>query len=387
MLGRKAQTSGAPAAALVLVIVSFILVFILLLPEEDRDELLGSGSGAASVKGDGKVIVLLDESPRTITRLREREFEHRISSFRIFTDEEDTILKSLDSLFIESNGVSNRSISVFAEKGTKNGRLAFAVNDFSGRLTIRLNGEQIFKGAVDSVLEPISLQLEAGENVLLFSVDSPPSWQFWGNNLYDIRGVRITGTIERTEGRESTESFFMGREEANSENIDDAYLSYWVGCGSRETGRVSVFLNNNLLSSKIPDCDNRQRSSIDPGHFEEGENELRFVAHEGHYLIDQAVVRTSLKEPIFRRYWFNLNESVFKKVSENKTDINLSLTFVDDGERKIGDIDVNGKRFSLDTRDYKYSRNIDFFVRRGDNSVRIVPERTLDVVGLLVEAD
>ena len=129
------------------------------------------------------------------------------------------------------------------------------------------------------------------ENVLEFSVEPPPGWQFWKENYYDVRSLKITATVENLDNREAIRTFFMSREEADPENIKDAYITYLVDCNFRESGRLSVHLNNNLLSSSVPDCGVPERTSIDPADFVEGRNELHFSAESGRYLFDRTLVK------------------------------------------------------------------------------------------------
>ena len=389
MLGNRAQTSGAPAAALIFVIAAFILIFILLLPSDQRDELLKSGSGGVSEGGGSGSFVVLKENPGTMTKLREREFEHRIPSFNIFIDREDSILKEERSFSIESDGVSERTIPFFVDGGATNGRLAFQVKNYRGVLKVEFNDEELFRGKVDldSVMEPIVVPRIEEENVLKFSVDEPASWRFWERNFYDVGNVRVTGTVENTDRSEANKTFFMSKEEVDAENVESAFLSYIVDCRVREAGTVSVFLNDNRISSSVPECGNMERTFIDPSDFNEGTNELRFVAGEGRYLIDQVFVKTRLKKPVFSGLLFNLNGSLYGKISNGSVNATLSMNFVDDGEKKSAVIEVNGKKTYLDTRLKEYSKSVNSFLKEGSNYVRIEPERTFYVTELSVVVD
>src|SRR3989338_5730785 len=388
MIGKKAQPSGAAAASLVLVVGAFILIFIILLPSEERGEVRGGKESGVSAGGGEELIgVLLEERPGTVTKLREREFEHSIPSFNLFTEKEDTIIKKVDSVFIESSGIDSRTIPLYIKDKTENGRLTFFVNDYDGRLTVLFNDNEIFKGEVNTVMDPLSIGELKEENLIQFSVDSPAKWQFWKNNFYDIRNVQVAATVEKVENKEAVNTFFVSEEEADVENIEEAFIIYLVDCRVSEVGKLIVLLNNNLLSSKVPDCGSLEKTFIDPVDFVKGKNELRFVSEEGNYLIDQIFVKTKLRKPIFPVYFFDINDTQFERIENNTLNASVILKFIDDGERKNAVIELNSHRISVNTRGGSFSKNIDAFMIEGSNSIRITPEKTLHVLELKVELD
>lgn len=387
MTSKKAQVSGAPAASVILVIGAFILIYILLLPPGEREKLLEGDDDTLSEEEKESLGILLEERPGTVTKLREREFDHNIPSFNLLVEQEDATLKKVDSVFIESSGVTSRTIPLFVENTAENGRLTFSVNDHKGLLTVQFNGDEILKGDITTLAEPLSLENIQRENLLEFSVDSPSSWRFWEKNMYDIRNVHVTATVENLERREAVNTFFVSREEADRENIDQAYIIYLVDCSVTEAGILNVFLNDNLLSSKIPDCGSLEKTFIDPDDLVEGKNEIRFVADQGRYLIDQIFVKTKLRKPITPIYFFDINETQFENIDNGTINATLQLRFVDDDERKTAVIAVNDHRIFLDTRQDSFTKNIDPFIEEGSNSIRIEPEKTLHILELKVKLD
>ena len=177
----------------------------------------------------------------------------------------------------------------------------------------------------------------------------------------------------------------MGRDEIDPENVEDAYLVYLVDCDVSVAGRLTVRLNDRLLSSKVPDCSSLERTDIDPRDFIEGRNELRFSAEKGRYLIDRISVKTRLRNPVFPLYFFDISETQLKKIEDGEINATITLNFIDDDRRKTAVVAVNGRRLALDTRGDLFSRSIDAFVKQGSNSLRIEPDRTLHVTELKVE--
>lgn len=389
MKNRKAQVSGGGAAAVVIVVASFILIYLLLIPAEDRDKILEDEEAAAVSAAKAKVpgSVLLDERPGTVTKLKESEFEHSIPSFNLFIEKEASVLKKVDSVFVESSGTSSRAIPFFVEDKASDGKLTFSVNEHKGKLAVRFNGEEIFRGEANRLVEPLSLENIGKENLLEFSVDVPPAWKFWEKNFYDVRNVQVVATVEKLGNMEAVSTFFMTKEEADRENIEEAFIIYLVDCKVSEAGRLSVMLNGKLLSSKVPDCGNMEKTFIDPGEFVAGKNELRFSTEGGKYLVDRIFVKTKLKKPIAPIFFFDVNSTQFSKIDKNDINASVSLKFVDDDERKNAVIDLNGHRIFVNTRQNAFSKNIDEFVVEGSNSLRLEPETTLQILSLKVELD
>jgi hypothetical protein len=66
-------------------------------------------------------------------------------------------------------------------------------------------------------------------------------------------------------------------------------------------------------------------------------------------------------------------------------DVKLTVRFINDIDRKKVDINVNGRRISIDTRDIEYTKIIDDYVRQGTNSIEIVPIEDIDIAELKIE--
>ncbi|MBI2141241.1 hypothetical protein HYU16_02345 [Candidatus Woesearchaeota archaeon] len=391
--GKRAQTppgvpTGANAAILIFVIAAFILMYILFLPKEEQRKLLEKETTTVTAKTPGSLpgSTLLSEKPGTLTRLKEREFDHGIPSFNLFTKKEDTALKSVDSVYVEeSRGVSKKKTVILAVRDkVENAKLSFTVNDHKGNIMIKLNDNELFTGEVDSFTEPLSLELEE-ENLFEFSTEPVPWYKPFSKNFYDIRAVKVTATVERIENKEALQTFIIGEEEGNL--LSEATLSYFVDCNVKDVGRLVIYLNGNLLASKVPDCGSAEKWQIDPADLAAGKNELKFVAEKGTYLLDRILLRTKLKEPIFPVYFFTTNSTVFRRIENNTINSSLSIRFVDDKERKTATLEINDQKTRLDTRAANYSKNIDSFLVEGSNFIRIVPETTLNIVELKVILD
>ncbi len=386
--GKRAQSpSGGNAAILIIVIAAFILLYVLFLPKGERDKILSTGTTATGiVAGTLPGSTLIDENPGTLTVLKSSQFDHNLPSFNLFTKKEDTVLKSVDSVNVGTSKGDTRkqSIILVVSDTVENAKLSFTVNSHHGSLIITQNGKEIFRGEVDSFIEPLSIEL-AKENLFEFSTEPVPWYKPFTKNSYDLRDVKITGTVERIDNKEAIQTVVLGQEEANL--LDSATLSYFVDCSVKDVGKLSIYLNSNLLASKVPDCGSAEKWQIDPKDLVSGKNEFRFVAEQGTYMLDRLNLRTKLKEPIFPIYFFSLNSSVFRRIENNTINSTLSLRFIDDKERKTATVEMNSQKTTVDTRQANYSKNVDSFLVAGTNYLRIVPETTINLVSLKLVLD
>ena len=388
--GKKAQgePSGSGSAIIVFIITAFIVLYILFLPKGDRDKILDKGTTTNTVVKPGALpgSTLIKENPGVLTALKENEFDHKIPAFNLFTKKEDVVLKSVNSVYVEASrsDIQQRTVLVTAKDKVENAKFSFTVNDHKGNLVITQNDNDLFSGEVDSFAEPISLELEQ-ENIFVFSTEPVPWWKPFSKNFYDLTDLKFTGTVERLENKESMQTIILSDEEANL--LSEASLSYFVDCRLNDVGKMSVYINGELLASKVPDCGSPDKLQVDPKDLLAGKNELRFVAEKGTYLLDQLQLRTKLKEPIFPIYFFSINSTTFRRVENNTVNSTLSVQFIDDKERKTATIEVNNQKTRLDTRARNYSKNMDSFLLEGTNFLRIVPDTTLNIVELKLVLD
>jgi hypothetical protein len=384
---KKAQ-SGSQAGILVLMIGALILLYILFLPPEERQELLEDETDGGTVTEktiEANREVLLDESPGVILKTKKLRFEHKIPSFNLFTRREDRVLKEVGSVFISSSRgeQKTKTIPLVIRDRTTNAQLGLTVADHKGRLIISVNDEELFNGEVRGLFTPLKLESLEEENVIEFKTESVSGWQFWKENFYELRDIKITGTIESISNRESRNTFLIGEGEAG--NMKEAFLLYFVDCRVAEVERLSVYLNDRLISSKVPDCGSPVKTFIDPKDLREGKNEIKFFAEKGSYLIDQVFVKTELKEPIFPIFFFEVNETQYPLVKNKSLDAVLAIEFVDDDERKAATLNINNLKTFLDTREAEFNKTINTYIVEGTNFIRIQPETTLPIVNLKVE--
>ncbi len=387
---KKGQVGSGSAMFLIILIIFFIILYILFLPPADRRALLGIEENATTTNGEEEVSserLLLKESPGTIYKVKQDELTHSINSFSIFSRVEDTILKRVDSVYVSKSKFSENSkriiLVVDDVENTKNVVLSFYVNKNQGRLIVVLNDEEIFNSEVSGAAQ-IKLENLEKENLIEVKA-SDPGFAFWGTNHYELTDVKIIGSVRNIKNQEAINMVYFNEEEMRL--LEEATLNYFVDCNKAEAGILRIYVNGVLLSSDIPDCGSFEKLVLDKIDLKEGRNEIKFFTEQGYYLIDQAYVKTELEEPLWPVYYFEINSSQWKNVSDNTLDPILTLDFVDDKERKVATLNINGHERGIDTTEATYSRNVEDVVKLGNNYVKIAPETTLYIVELRIELE
>lgn len=385
MFCKSGQGAGG-AAVLIGAIAGLMLLYILFLPPDERSALIGENNSRGVQSGIGLgARTLLSESPGTVTASAQSEFDHRINSFNIFEKSEDSILKSFDSAYVESRrGSSKRKVFAFsADKSkTSNPQLSFDVKSGKGRLIVAVNGEEVFNGEAQGQVNLRIGSLEK-DNVVEFAAEEV-GFQFWRTNGYELSDIKVTATVELLENLESRQTFIIGKDEI--ENIDSAYMIYFVDCQPFDVGRLQVYLNDVLLSVGVPDCQSPVRLNMDPALLVRGSNNVRFIADKGSYLVDRISVKTKLREPVEPVYFFEVNATQYSWLVNKSFKAELRMKFVDDNEQKRAELNINNRRTFMDAkRTANFTKDITSFLVEGNNFIRVVPETTLHIADLRIE--
>ncbi len=386
---KRGQASGAGAAILVAIIAALIVMYILFLPPAEREALL---EGNATEDGESSAVsgnaTILKESPGRLDYLSQKEIEHTLPSVNLYTTTKDVVFESRHSVYVKNawfdKSFYNISFPIENLENTDNVNLVFNVKEASGKLTLKLNGRELYSSEIKtSNIEPIPLpkrHLE-DENFIEVMV-SGVGWKFWRTNEYTLENIKITGSVTDKSSQESKVAFQVSNTEKN--NLDRVFLKFFPDCDVGGVGPLQIYLNNNEIFSSVPDCGVLRSLEISPHYLLSDENTLIFKTSRGKYLIDNLIVKSELKELTYPTYYFEMNESIHEDVLENKLDAVLYLMFPDDIEDKKAEIIVNTHKAGLNTQESGYSLNIDSYMREGNNVVEIRPKTTLDVVELKV---
>ncbi|MCX8146942.1 MAG: hypothetical protein N3D84_00555 [Candidatus Woesearchaeota archaeon] len=390
-LNKRAQPSGAGAAVLITIIAALIVLYILLLPPESRERLLEGNESGEEGNETGLAtgnLTLLIESPGRLDYLTQKEIEHTLPPINLFTRKKAVVLESRQSIYVKNAWFDrifyNISFSIDDIKNTENVKLVFNVKKASGRLILKLNGEEIYNSEITtSYIEPIELPKKLlKESNYIEVIVSSVGWKFWKTNEYELEGIKIAADVTDISAREAKVVFQVS--EAEKKNLDRVYLKFFPECNVREVDPLEIFLNNNKIFSSVPDCGILRSMELSPHYLLADENILQFKTNKGTYLIDNLIVKSELKELVYPTYYFEINSTLYEKIINEKVNAVLYMDFIDDIAQKKAEISVNRHKFGLDTKNMNYSRVINQYVREGNNVIEIKPLKAFDVLELRV---
>jgi hypothetical protein len=331
---KKSQSAGA-AASFLAIIAGFLLLYLLLIPPDLRQELLEGEGTTVNNNNNNKPITtptiinstLLSVTPGRVDYLKQSEYEHPLPSINLYTTtnaKEDLIL---DSVFIKN--------SIFDKK---DGEATFNVNDVNnidnvyfifglnknrnnkGVISIYLNDNLILERELGSsgINEPIVFKKEflRTQNILRFKV-SGVGYKFWTTNEYELNNLKLFYDYTDTLNQESRITFNI--EEAEKFNLQSAIFRFNADCNPRDVGVLRVRINNQNIFSSVPDCGGINQVVVSPHILEAGQNNVVFETMKGHYLIDQIMLKTTMRSMAYPIYNFYLEKSLFIIKKESTT--------------------------------------------------------------------
>ncbi len=381
---RRGQIAGGGGgtAAFVALLTLLIILWILFLPPGERDKILNNdtSSEAAAERSN----LLLEEFPKTLFVEKQSEFVHTVNTVNLYVVDEDQVLKRRDAILVEGKTDSFRiAFHIDEPKNVLNAKLAYTVESHSGVLEILLNDQVIFSGEVTRVApDPISLDNLEEDNILEFRV-SEPGWQFWKVSSYQLRDVRIIASVRNQNNREASTQFSITY---TPENVAKSDLRYIPNCDQASVGSLTISINDRVITSKVPECGIPDTVDIDPKILVKGTNIISFSSETGAISIDNIRVHSEVDQPTFPIYYFELNQSNFRKVENNQKNVRLTMKFAGD-KTKRGTININNRKLSFNQDTNAYSKDISQYVIEDNNFIQIIPEQTLDVLEMRVRLE
>jgi hypothetical protein len=390
-VNKKGQ--AAAAAALLAIVAALIVLYILFIPPEDRAEILGQDFDDDGVRRfsnrSTKNITILEENPGRIDFLSQKRIDHAIPNTHLFTRTAGLVLEQKPAISVSrsifSSVESDFSFDIADLQNTKNVLLSFNIARAKGQLMIFLNGEQIFSKEITTPnVDPITLparSLKATNTITLQT--SSPGLAFWRTNDYQIENIQVTGDVTRTESQRSKSVFLVSQVEFN--NLDSAKLRFQADCDIDFAGPLDIWVNEFNVYSAVPDCGIGRLSMEFPAtYLNSGQNDLTMSINRGDYLISLIAIESKLKQIDFPVYFFELSEEQYRSVKNGTKRLVTKIDFIDTIDRKHGEIIINGHISSFDTKDLIIEEDISADIERGNNGIKIRPERTLYIRQLQV---
>ncbi|MBI2669379.1 hypothetical protein HYX14_06070 [Candidatus Woesearchaeota archaeon] len=388
---KRAQAAGG-AAVLLAVIAGLIVMFIILIPPTERARLLEDESQAipsSTVQTAVPAVNLLKESPGRLDYLPQKEIEHPLPVVNIYTKKETKVLAEKNTAYAKkgafSEEVSELTFPIADVTNTDTVLLAANIKSLSGRLIITFNGEEIFNDVVAGSFSPVKVpksQLQA-ENKVLFAVASPGA-AFWRTNEASLENVRIIGDVTNTQAQSSQSTFLIS--DLEKTNLERVTLEFQPSCQYTEVGVLTITLNGKVLYQAVPDCDLALVPlEIASDALNKGENEIIFAAGKGTYILSHLIITSKLKEVEYPTYYFELSNEQYQDIKQQNKRARVQLDFVDVIESKMGDVLINGKLQSFDTKESAYTIDVGDEVVLGNNAIKIKPKKTLEIRELRVD--
>ncbi|MBI2208102.1 hypothetical protein HYU50_01255 [Candidatus Woesearchaeota archaeon] len=388
---KKAQ-GGLNAAILVAVIAGLIILYILFLPAQEREALLENKTVKKSSSDDKEdENTLLSVFPNRLEESSEVE-DKDIPNIFLF---ETTNAKELERInpFIVRKGWFDEKTKTAAFtmnnlETTDNVILSFKAKKHEGILTIKLNGEVVFENNIEQeTVAPIKLKkdLLKEDNSLDFTVSSV-GLKFWKTNEYSLEDIKIIGDITDRSKQESRNIFTLTSKDLA--NIEEANLRFVPYCKSvADVGTLDITINERNLFSAVPICDDAYKQPIPIGLLDAGENKIIFKTSRGSYSVEQIKIEFEEKEVEKKVYFFEANQSQIDDIESGDKDAILRLEFVDDKENKMADININDHFITLDDDERIFTKNVNEFIKEGNNFIEIRPRTRLDIVELSIKLE
>jgi len=376
---------GSSAAVVIGAITVLIIFYIVFLPPAERAVLLGT----ESLSGDGTTgtsFTIYEKAIGKVDYSGARYYDHTIPNLFLSETTDTKSLKEF-SAFLTQNGwfVKNQKELEFSLTNLQNTdfvRLSFDAEKHEGILRVTLNNKIIYENEITTfTVAPIELErnLLRADNKLKFEV-SGVGLRFWKKNEYSFTNVKILADITDRTKQEGQNLVIIRKEE--KDNIESSYLQFDAICQQSAVGPLEVYFNNREVYNAVPDCNTLNRIDVNPEDISEGMNTLRFRTTEGNYRLETMKLRVYQKEGRAIVDYFTIEEEDWEDIKNAETFIRIR--FVDDGEDKTAQLNINGRFKYIDQKEPEYEVKITRFLEQGNNYIRIEPKTSFEIVDVKI---
>lgn len=368
-----------------------ILLYVLFLPPAERAKILEDTTVTTAAQYNQLNPVLLKESPGRLDLLQRDTIAHKLTSFSLLSTTEGKILKDFNSVYVEKSDFSEKPLTLQFDldnvENIDNVILSFGVIDASGALIITLNGNIITQTSYKKgeAVAPINIpkNLLTKSNSIKFQASSP-GVLFFKTNKYSLLNVKLFGDVTDKSGFINTQSFFITTQEDNF--LEKATVSFLPNCKETDVSRLQVSLNNQEVYSGIPNCKLPVKIEVGSGRVLEGENKIMFAIDKGAYNIDQLLFTSNLKDLVYPTYYFELTDDQYQDLKNNFIDVNMTVTFVRSVDFQDVEVEINGRKFSIDNKKRVFNQVIDPYLIEDNNAITLRPlDGAVEIVGFKVQ--
>ncbi len=388
-MSRRAQATGSAAATLIGIITLLLIFYILFLPPEERKELLAEEDklppGIIAEGGE----TLFNAAPGRLTYVEQTEFTHLIPNIMLSEERQAKVLEEVAPFVIKKGWFRKqfKNVSFYLSdiENIDNVYLSFQASMRRGRLKVLFNGVPVYEGTV-KVQNPAPIPIPRG----LIRKENSVEFQVWGFGLifsrqYSLEDVKVIGEITDIKKQQAANSFSIP--EAEHTNMESAYFAFYPICDQNAVGVLDITLNGKVIQSAVPVCDSPGRQDLFKEDFVAGKNTLGFNLKSGTARIEQMKLRTFVKPTKGYSDFFFLKPEVYTAIVSGRAHALMEIEFVDNGQMKEAETNVNGRLDVLSQKDPRYGRDISEVVRDGNNYVGIMPMTDLDIISLKVRVE
>jgi len=367
MLQKRGQVE---VVAVIIGIAVLSLMYVIFVPLTEKCKIIPTLPECSSVSVQKGII--FEEQPGFLRQ----QLDHASYSLKpaeLFTKEEVDIATMLQDAMTErtifTSTVQRGKFRLYGQG--KEIKLFINVKESKGALKVRINGNQVavVKGDGTNVVEVSPSNLKQ-ENIL--ELESSTPLLPWDTNYYSLDSVVIKQVYSIFKVSQ-TEIIAI---EENLSDISSATLSFWSDCISNEN--LVVMINN----IKILDEYTCRYNSLDVKLLKS--NTFVFKSN-GDYYVHDVHLDLKFKANDYPTYHFDISQENYDAISSGKKSSLLSIEF-DSTELKKFDLYLNNNIVTrADTTKLIWQADIDRLLRKGQNSIKLVPRTDINILNLKLE--
>ena len=380
---KKAGNAQASVLAILFIIfAAFVVVYIYMLPMQEKCKVFPDLKECSAGGAVGEVnetineviepVTLLSESPGYLEP-EEKSAVYILNPVDIYNYEGLEIASILKKMDLSSSWfLMEEEKGVFTKhKRAKEIKLLIYITKAEGKLKVNINPRLIYILEGEG-LHQLSLPTSLLEktNIVRFSVLTPAFP--WKTSRYDIEKVLIKESYRLTDNAVSREFNVTG----NIKELKKAEISFIADCLTKEA--LQIDLNDKPLERETI-C---SAFTLDATDAVSSTNKLVFSS-DGNYYVNPIKVSLEFEEKKYPTYYFNVDN--YDEVKKNTRLFMLNIGF-ESTEEKEFDVYINEEVLEVQTNNLEYNTRINDYLKRGSNSMIIIPRTAVKVKTLeLVE--